>query len=144
MNLPGQTRPPTSTEQGSHTATTNPVVLQIRESPSYRLRIQARLLPPFSRQAQRASSGRDQLPDLDPLLEVWERDLLPWETDPIPHTDQTLPWEGDTFAWEPASRNSIPFTTSRKTTNTPHRKKHKCRKPQISSTRRTPRAGKPG
>lgn len=143
MQLQGQTPVRTIAEQGSHTADPDPLLLRVRDSPSYRLRIQARLLPPFSRQAQRAASASDPLPDLDPLLEVWEHDLMPCENEPLTRADQTLPWEGDTFSWEPASHSAVPFTTSRKASNTPHRGKSKCRKPRISTTHRPPRVGKP-
>jgi hypothetical protein len=130
-------------EQGSHTATPARVRLSVWQYPQYILRIQARLLPPFSRQAQRAIRARDRLPDLDPLLEVWERDLLPWEVDDTSSNDQTLPWEGDTFAWEPASRNAVPFTTSRKASSTAHRANGKCHKAKPSVTRRSSRIRKP-
>lgn len=144
MQLPGPMPVHTIVEQGSHTADPDPLLLRVSDSPSYRLRIQARLLPTFSQQAQRAASAPDPLPDLDPLLEVWEQDLMPWETEPLSRADQTLPWEGDTFSWEPASRNAVPFTASRKASSTPHRVKNKCRKPRISTTRRSPRVGKAG
>lgn len=144
IQLPDPIPVRTIVEPGSHTTPPDPLLLlRVSDSPHH-LRIQARLLPTFSQQAQRAASAPDPLPDLGPLLEVWEQDLMPWETEPLSCADQTLPWEGDTFSWEPASRSAVPFTTSRKASSTPHRVKNKCRKPRISTTRRPPRVGKTG
>jgi hypothetical protein len=104
--------------EGCHTGPAGRVVLSLDRPCSYAIHFQARLLPASSRQATRSERARYPLPDLDPLLEVWEQDLLPWETGALSSTANTLPWEGDTFAWEPASQHSIPFGSPRSQTTT--------------------------
>jgi hypothetical protein len=106
--------------QGCHTGADGRVQLNVHRTPSYAIHLQARLLPPFSRQAKRSERAHYPLPDLDPLLEVWEQELLPWETSALSSTARALPWEGDSFTWEPASQHAVPFSGSRSQTTTRH------------------------
>jgi hypothetical protein len=99
----------TLTECSSHTAPAVRLTLSIARRRSHAFRFPARLLPAPTRQARRATHAHSRLPDLVPLLEVWEHDLLPWETAPPAVDNQALPWQGASFSWEPASRHTVPF-----------------------------------
>ena len=96
-------------ERNTQTAPELRLTVSIGRRDSYAFRFRARLLPTLTQQARRALRARDRLPDLAPLLEVWEQDLSTCEGWRYGEDEEALPWQGASFSWEPASRDSVAF-----------------------------------